>query len=323
MSALAWDAPQQQLYAATGAGGATANSLVQLDPVTGAVGSALAFPVALARLAVSDDGQYAYVSSKDQPTIYRIALPSMTSDPQIALGQSSIGGSSSLGPNTVYQMRVAPGASRTLAVSFDVAGGTSYTSGVAVFDGATERTNGLPPLNSLGTPASIAWGDSVSTLYALRTAPARPSYLSELDTVNVDSSGLSVGTAYPLSPSVAVQEIFYAAGRLYGFDGVVRDAASGATLGTLSVPSDYQVITLLPDPGNSRVIVLTHELYSEHLVLFCFNASTFAMTSVADLGYDESSGYPINLVSWGTNGIAFDYGSNSVMVMSGSFTAAP
>jgi hypothetical protein len=323
VSALAWDAAQQQLYATTGAGGSPADSLVQLDPASGAVGSELALPVALTQLAVSDDGQYAYVSSKDQPTIYRIALPSMTSDLQIALGPSSIGGSSSLGPNTVYQMRVAPGASQTLAVSLDVAGGANYTSGVAVFDGATVRTNELPPLNSLGGPASIAWSDSASTLYALRKAPANPSYLSEVDTVNADVSGLSVQTAYPLSPSDAVTEIFYAAGRLYGFDGVVRDAASGATLGTLSVPSGYQVITLLPDPVNSRVIFLTHGLYSEHLVLFCFDASTFSMTSVADLGYDESPGYPLNMVLWGTSGIAFDYDGNWVTVLSGSFTAGP
>ncbi|HEX5458892.1 MAG TPA: hypothetical protein VFX20_02890 [Steroidobacteraceae bacterium] len=323
VSALAWDATQQQLYATTGAGGTPADSLVQLDPATGTVGSALAFPVALTELAVSDDGQYAYVSSRDQPTIYRVALPSMTSDLQIALGSSSIGGSSSLGPNTVYQMRVAPGAAQTLAVSLDVSGGTAYSTGVAIFDGATERANVLPPLNSLGGPASIAWGDSASTLYALRTAPATPSYLSELDTVSVAANGLSVAGAYPLSPSDPVTHIFYAAGRLYGFDGVVRDAGSGATLGTLSIPSGYQVITLMPDPGNSRVIFLTHELESEHLVLFCFDASTFAMTSVADLGYDESPGHPLNMVLWGTNGIAFDYGSNSVMVLSGSFTAAP
>jgi hypothetical protein len=51
VSALAWDAAQQQLYATTSAGGSPADSLVQVDPASGAVGSALALPVALTQLA--------------------------------------------------------------------------------------------------------------------------------------------------------------------------------------------------------------------------------------------------------------------------------
>ena len=47
------------------------------------------------------------------------------------------------------------------------------------------------------------------------------------------------------------------------------------------------------------------------------------MTSVADLGYDDSAGYPLNMTLWGGNGIAFDYGGDGVMVLSGSFVSQP
>lgn len=316
-SSVAWDPIGQQLYATTISGGATPNSLVQLNPVDGTIGSALAFPAALTQLAISSDGQYAYVASTDQPTVYRVELASLTSDLQIPLG------SSQNGTNTVYQLAVAPGAPQTLAVSLNVAGANDYTAGVAVFDGAIQRPDLLPPLNSFASPASIAWSDSASTLYAFRSAPANPAWLAEIDSVTANSSGLSVATAFPINlQNDALARIFYAAGRLYGNDAVVRDASTGAVLGQFAIPSGYQIITLLPDAGNSRVIFLTHNSQSSHLVLLCYDAATFAMTSLADLGYDNSPGYPLNMTLWGNNGTAFDYGGNSLVVLSGAFVAS-
>lgn len=252
-SSVAWDPDNQQLYATTGSGGPNPDSLLQIDPLSGAVGPSLALPVALTQLAISGDGQYAYVSSRDQPTVYRVELPSLTSDLQIPLG------SGPNGPNAVYQMAVAPGAGQTLAVSFDAGGTTDETTGVAVFDGATERPNLLPALNPLGLPATITWGDSASTLYAFRVGPASPTYLAEVDMVDVTASGLAAGAATPISLKTdEVGTLFHAAGRLYGHDAIVRDGTTLATLGQFSIPSGYQLITLLPDPVNSRVFFLTH-----------------------------------------------------------------
>lgn len=317
-SYVAWDSANQQLYATTTSGGVNANSLVPINPLTGAVGAALALPVALTQLAISSDGQYAYVTSKDQPTVYRVVLSSLTSDLQITLG------SSQLGANTVYQMSVAPGAPQTLAISFDSNGSTQYTTGVAIFDAATERPNLLPPLNSLGAPASITWGASASTLYGLRTAPANPNYLGEIDAVAVSASGLAVAAAYPVNLQTdPIATLIYAGSRLYGSDAIVRDASTGATLGQFTIPSGQQIIAQQPDPANSRVLFLVHDLHSSHLLLLCYDAQSFVMTSVADLGYDNSGGYPLNMTVWGSNGLAFDYGGDSVVVLSGTFVPKP
>ncbi|MDE2138406.1 MAG: hypothetical protein KGJ68_13320 [Gammaproteobacteria bacterium] len=316
-SSVAWDPANQQLYATTVSGGADPDALLQIDPLSGAVGPSLTLPVALTQLAISGDGQYAYVSSKDQPTIYRVQLPSLVSDLQIPLG------SGANGANSVYQMAVAPGANQTLAVSLDSGGSTAYTAGIAVFDGATQRPNLLPPLNSLGEPAPLAWSDSAATLYALRSAPANPAWLSEIDLVNVTTSGLAVGTAFPIDLQTdPLHAIFYAGGRLYGNDATVRDATSGATLGQFAIPDGYQIITLLPDPANSRVFFLTHAMASSHLVLLYYSSVSFAMVSLADLGYDNSGGYPLSMTLWGGNGIAFDYGGDSVVILGGAFTPA-
>ena len=313
-SYVAWDPANQQLYATTTDGGPTPDALVQLDPATGVVGASLTLPVALSHLAISDDGQYAYVASRDQPLVYRVDLPSLTSDLQIPLG------STQNGANSVYQMAVAPGAPQTLAVSLGDAGSTAYTAGVAVFDGAVQRPDLLGPLNSSGTPAPIAWGNTAATLFAIRTANAVPAWLAEIDSVVVDSNGLSVGTAFSLDlASDGISALVYGSGKLYGNDALVRDAATGATLGQFVIPGGYQIISLLPDPANGRVVFLTHVGTSEHLVLLCYDATTFSMTSLADLGYDNSGGYPLNMALWGTDGIAFDYGGDEVLVLAGAF----
>jgi len=116
-----------------------------------------------------------------------------------------------------------------------------------------------------------------------------------------------------------VGRIFYADGRIYGLDGSVRDAVSDATLGQFIIPSGYAITTIRPDPANSRVFVLAHHLESSHLFLFCFDSNSFAMRSLSDLGFDNSDGFPLTLVAWGANGIAFDYGGDSIMVLSGGF----
>ncbi len=313
VSEVGWDSANQELYATTGSGSADPDSLVQINPTTGAVGPVLAFSTPLTQLAISDDGQYAYVASSDVPTVYRVELPALTSDLQIPLG--STGGV----PNTVYQMAVAPGASQTLAVSLDEGGGTEYTPGVALFDGASQLPNVLAPLNSLGAPAPIAWGGSASTLYALRNAQANPADLSEIDTVTASASGLALATSWEINPQTdAVETLYYAAGQLYGLDAIVRDASSGATLGEFNVPNGYEIIGLLPDPTNSRVLVLTHDYQNSHLLLLCYDSDSFAMTSVTDLGIDGTNAYPVNMILWGTNGVAF-VENGAVSVLAGSF----
>jgi hypothetical protein len=316
-SDVAWDSANQQLYAATitAPGKSYSDSLVQIDPVTGAIGPMLAFPVGLQHLAMADDGSYAYVSSRDQPTIYRVVLPALTSDLQIPLG------SGSFGANSVNQMQVAPGNPQTIAVSFGEGGSTANTTGLAIFDDAVQRPNILPTLNSNGSPAVIGWGSSSAVLYALRQALALPADLSEFDILNVDASGISVATAIQNSTFSPGDQIYYATGRLYDDYGVVRDASTYATLGQFMIPSALGGVgVVLPDLANSRVFFLMNSGASNRLTLLCYDPVTFALISLTDLGVDP--GYnPPDMILWGTDGIAFVDGLDSVQILSGGFGA--
>src|SRR6185437_2322690 len=70
-------------------------------------------------------------------------------------------------------------------------------------------------------------------------------------------------------------------------------------------------------PPNLRVFILADSPRTP-LLLLCYDMQSFAMTSVTALDADIG-GYPLNMTLWGTNGIAFEYGENTVAVLAGAF----
>jgi hypothetical protein len=312
---IAWDSANQQLYATTVSGGAIPDSLVQINPVTGEIGPSVSLGVDLWHVAISGDGQYAYVSSNTQPTVYRVQLPSLVSDLQILLG-SSTGGSGTAQPNTVSQMQVAPGNPQSLAVSLAVIGGSE----LQIFDGAVSRQNILAPLGYYQSAPSIAWSDTAAVLYALRYSQQQP-LSQELDALAVNASGLTLTNSLQISTLDPVLKIFYAGGRIYGLDGNVRDASTGAVIGQIVLPTGYSIINMIPDVANGRVFILANAVaQSLDLILFCYDSSTLTMLSLADLGFNTIPGpYPSDFILWGSNGIAFNAGGDAVTVLSGSF----
>jgi hypothetical protein len=315
---VAWDSANQQLYATTVSGAAIPDSLVQLNPVTGAIGPSLSLGVDLWHVAISGDGQYAYVSSNTQPTVYRVQLPSLVSDLQIPLGSTPNGTGT---PNTVSQMQVAPGNPQTLAVSLAVNGGTESSAGVQIFDGAVARPNILAPLGYYQTAPSIAWSDTASALYALRFSQQQP-LSQELDALAVNASGITLTNSLQISTLDPVSKIFYAGGRLYGLDGNVRDASTGAVTAQIALPTGYSIINMIPDVANGRIFILADAgAQSLDLILFCYDSSTLTMLSLADLGFNPIPGYPSDFILWGSDGIAFNAGGDAVMVLSGKFAA--
>jgi hypothetical protein len=91
-------------------------------------------------------------------------------------------------------------------------------------------------------------------------------------------------------------------------------------LGQLALPNGYYISTLIPDVANGRIFILGDAgAQGLDLILICFDSTTFAMQSLADLGFNTTSGYPTDLILWGSNGIAFNTGGDAVRVLSGTF----
>jgi hypothetical protein len=327
LSDLAYDSASHQLYVTSLAGysAGTSGAVIQIDPTTGQVAVQTPVNDGLATIALSDDGQLLYAGSKENPLVYRLTLPSLQSDITIPLGSASTPNGSD--PNIVAQMAVAPAAPRTLAIALAHPTGPNFSQGIAVFDDAVERPQVLDPLGYYASADFIAWGATASTLYAFRNSYQEPNDW-EIDTLQVNSSGLTIQNAFNLTGSAdSGGHISFDGGELYESSGFVRDASTGAVLGQVALPDNSSVspnsggiLCVTPDSAHARLFVLVHDGQSSHLLLFVYQLPSLALQGAIDLGYDSFDvAVTTRMILWGTQGLAFN--RNGLQILSGSFYA--
>jgi hypothetical protein len=314
ISDLAYDGVGQRLYvsALSGYRSSFSGTVTQVDPLTGSTGTQTALADDPFGIATSDDGSYVYVGSQTNPVVHRLKIPSLTADLDVPLGS---GGSA----NLVSELAVAPGAPHTLAVSL---GRGLSTAGTVIFDDAVARPQSLVPIGYYSEPDAIVWGASAALLYVSRSSEQIP-LERDIASVTVDSSGLTIASSVSIDPSkYAFGRTFYASGRAYDIYGHVVDATSGAPLGQFNLPLIDYIVTLLPDPSHGRVFFLQPDGARGRLLLLNFDASTFALRSVANLGLDTFDvALTTHLIPWGSDGIAFN--RNGVEILAGTFAAPP
>jgi hypothetical protein len=326
ISDLAYDSASGSLYVTglSGYNSGYSSAVTELDPVTGKILSQQSVPDGLRHIAVSDDGQFVYAASTTNSSIYRLNVPALTTDITIDLGSSST--DEGVEANIAGGIAVAPGAPRTLAVALSHAAGPNQSQGVAIFDDGTARPKVLAPLSNYTRADSIAWGANAQTLYDSRESDQQPEDW-EIDALSVDSSGLTLSNSVGLTgTSDSAGLITYASGTLYESTGFLRDATTLKVVQQVALPEDgespnpFSIVCITPDTANNRVLVLSRNGTSSHLLLLSYASSTLSLQGVADLGYDS---FDVNIqtrqIVWGTQGVAFN--RNGLQILSGSFSA--
>lgn len=315
---IAYDSVGAKLYTVGEASGGS-GLVTAIDPTTGAAGTPVSLADDLSTVATSDDGSFLYAGARNNAVIHRLLLPSLASDIDIPLGSSG----SPQQSNTAAQIAVAPGAPHTIAVALGYPQGF-MTSGTVVFDDAVVRAKSIAPLGYNAQPDKIIWGGTASSLYDYQYSYQIPQ-AADFATVNVDGSGLTITNSVSIDLSkYTLGRAFYAAGRLYDASGSVLDANTATLLGKFIVPSDPNtpnppLAGILADPSNNRVFLL-QPLNDDHNYLYVYNATTFALQSIVDVGPDFGTSMP-HMILWGTNGLAFN--ANGLQILSGSFLAPP
>jgi hypothetical protein len=311
---VAWNAQEQRLYATVLDGSQQyAKSLVKIDPETGSIGASLLLNGTPSRLALSDDGQFGYVSLPDQGAIQRIHLPDMTADLLIPLGNDSNGTL-----RTAARMAVAPGAAHTLAVAFS-ARSSNDSSGAAIYDDAVARPQQLTPLTRESVN-SVVWSGDRSTLYVSRYVSSFTGGFN-LDAFAVTSSGLGAATVlttsqFYLTLPPGYSEINLSAARLYDNAGRVFDATNGTLLGTLELGANAGSPSVLPDAASGKSYAVYRTFERSDTVLTVFDNATFKSLTIA---MPESFLYGDNrhLVRWGPRGLAV-IDTNRLIILSGT-----
>jgi hypothetical protein len=159
---LAWNPKQNRIYAAVGSRSSTyAHSIVAIDPQSGQIVASRDVGSDPARLSLTTDQQYLYVSLPSTGSVARLVLPGLTPDIEWTLGKDSGG----LAYHAL-DLQAAPGEPHTVAVTRAV-----YTSGdsggIVIYDDGQARPKiALDNSDSGSIYDRIQWGADSTILYA-------------------------------------------------------------------------------------------------------------------------------------------------------------
>jgi uncharacterized repeat protein (TIGR01451 family) len=286
------------------AGAPYGNSVVSVDPATGAIGSPIFVGSEPNQLALSSDGTILWVGLDGAGAVRQVNLSTGTAGTQFSLG-----GNSGLydPPSTALSLAALPGSPNSVIVGSS----SSYDSPtLAIYDSGTLRGS-----------ASTSFGFGFD--YALRTDGGRNEIYaggqSNYNTYTYSASGLTaLATGASTGPFAngSSPEMTLASGRIYTDFGTVFDAESGSLLGTLYVTGQTPTSgSTTVDTTLGKVFVLDNpQLYSAQSPsqIQFFNTSDFNPTSAATLPVNiapASGSYPsttaTGLTRWGANGLAF------------------
>lgn len=303
-----YDRFRQTIYASIPSnGGAHANTVVTIDPVTGNIGPAITTGDNPGRLALSGDGRYLYVGIDGTSSIRRLDLQSQTAPTEFSLGNSVLFGY----PLNAGEIEVLPGQPESVAVSRQASGNHD---GVAIYDNGVRRTNEVrDPPNDV-----IEFGADASTLYGENTINTEFGF----HRLAVNSNGVSaVSTLRNLSGNEA--DMRFDNGLMYLNNGFVVDLQAASLRGRFRLPGFGYAVS--PDSGSNRVFFISGADTDQTASLWVYDLQTYLPLGKANI--PNLAGFPKRLMQCGAGQIALRTSTNQVYLISTSaiipFTPAP
>lgn len=297
---LIWDPIRQRIYASVPSnGGIYSNSIVSLNPWTGAIDfSVLVDPMIiplvggttrLGNMALSDDSHYLYVSVNTATAVQRVDLESKTAGAAFPLGFMPTGT-----PYSVADLVVLEGAPNSVAVART----DGYNSrGVAIYDNGIQRENTTP---IVGT----------AQINVLETSPRSSMLLGynnqntgfEFSRIAVDASGASVIDATSGLLSGFGGSITYKDGLVFGSLGSVVNPLIPSLVGQFKIQAPCGACSYVaPDPAIGRAFFLIQ--LGSGVYLQAHDLGTFLPLKTFDLSLIGGMGK--SFIRWGTNGLAY------------------
>ncbi len=229
------------------AGSPYGNSIVSIDPATGALGKPITVGSEPNRMAITGDGRYLWVSLDGAAAVRRVDLSTGTADPQFSVATNG------LDSVVVSALAALPGALDSVVVSTyqltDPLGGVS----IAIYD------SGVPRPTSISGPDPIAWtllvDPSRNEIYGPGGADN-----SAYRTYSYSDTGVSLKSSTFSELTYAqnfADEAQIVAGQLYTDYGQVVDPESGKLLGTFDpFGKGYVQGSIAIDTGLEKIFFL-------------------------------------------------------------------
>ena len=317
---LAYNPASGELYVSTDSP-ATGPSITVVDPRNGNTLRTVPTTDRAAPLAISEDGQFLYAGLAATGRIRRYALPALTSDLEFSAGTDHVGGS--LEP---YDIRVAPGNARTIAVTRAYKNVIPTDHGLAVFDDGVARPDsigGATPAAGVH-PDGALWSPDGTKIYSLGDFTSSPRYYQAA----VSATGVTLQDEIPLpqerSYGFGVIDLHFAnrnyqmAGdRLYSATGTVFDPARRAQVGAFRTQGQGLAI----DTARNKAFFAS----GGFLLPVTFESFNLArMTPIAShtaMVPPQAAGLVEKLVRWGTDGLAAITSKAHLIIVRGAFVS--
>jgi len=286
------------------------NSIVSIDPLTGALGTPIPIGSEPMRLSLSDDGRYLYAVLSGSNAVRRLDLTTLTPGTQFTTV------STLFGPFVASDLAVMPGNPNTLAT-------VGYANGIQVWDvtnsGATARPLTKALVNDVYEGSVLAWGDSTN-LYSNDEGLSPSSFhrfvVGSTSFAETDSTYLDA----------LDNTITYAGGLIFADGGAVVDPSpvppvTPKLVGRfLSPGGGYHAV----DTATNRIFFLSTNSYGVTFrIISVFDTSRFTLDQTTEL--DGLAGDAFDLIRWGVDGLAFrtakDFwgnGSGQIVLLHGS-----
>lgn len=309
---IAFDPFTRKLYASvpSTATQVAGNSIISIDPLTGALGTPVFIGSEPTRIAISDDGQYLYAVLSGSNSVRRLNLTTLTAGTQFTTISALFGSAF-----TASDVAPMPG-------NHDVVATVGYSDGIQVFDvsssGATQRTLTTALVNNVYEGSVLAWS-SATNLYSndeglspssFHRFTVGPTSFAETDSTYLDAIS---------------SKITYSGGLVFADGGGVLDP-------TPAPPATPRLVGRFAGGGSSaadasinRVFFLSQNSYNvDSRIISAFDVAHFIPVGSTEL--DGLPGDAFDLIRWGADGLAFrtavDFwgsGTGRVVLLHGPF----
>ena len=308
---VTWDSSRQVLYVTLSrANGPSGNVVAALDPKTLKIIKSTQVGGEPQKLALTDDGQYLYVSVDSTSTVHRLKLPSLESDLIIHLGNDPSSGQNdaSGGPFLVKELVAVPAHPKSVIVTRGNNPWLSYVVDTVVYDDTTMRPKSLSAVECLCD--SLQWSEDGKTIYAADNESSAFRYYK----IALNDDGLSLIST--------VWNVFERFGSKIHYDKNTKLIYSDS--GVIFNPATESVVTKINFQGP---MVPDTERGMLHYVTA---TGTSAVTSLDYHDYTQiKAAQPINevagmarkIIRWGENGLAIVTGIGATHILGGSGTA--
>jgi hypothetical protein len=278
------------------AGATYGNSVVSVDPQTGAIGTPIRVGAEPNKLAVTDDGKFLWVALDGAAAVRKVDLTTGTAGLQFGYGGN---GGIYQAPGAVTALLALPGSDNSVVVSTN----GNYATAIGIYDNGVFRGTPSTTYNYNSYQALQADG-SRNEIYAANSGTYVVYTYSATGLTQKATASNGTYTNYSSSSDLQI-----AASRAYTDVGKVYDSESGALLGTF-----YQSGTNVAsgpstaDTTLGKAFVLDSSTqYGSINQIQIFNLSDFNPTSssVIPITVAQTSSSLSTMVRWGTNGLAF------------------